>query len=148
MPPRYDEDTLVQQTTADDLRDILGWDVVYVYNEETFGPEGTLGRRSDREVVLTRDLGEKLLEFNPGLPEDAYREALRQIVDWSAVRSPLALNQEKYALSRDGVLVSFRNARGELPRRSPHHQHHVPQPPAGPGREGHHADHTQASQRR
>ena len=74
---RLTEDTLVQQTTADYLHDALGWEVVYAYNEETFGPEGTLGRRSDREVVLTRYLGEKLIELNPGLPEDAYREALR-----------------------------------------------------------------------
>ena len=97
MPPRYDEDTLVQQITADYLRDALGWDVVYAYNDETFGPKGTLGRRSDREVVLTRDLGEKLVEFNLGLPVDAYREALRQIVEWSTAQSPLALNQDKYA---------------------------------------------------
>ena len=114
MPPRYDEDTLVQKTTAEYLQDALAWEVVYAYNDETFGPEGTLGRRNDREVVLTRDLGEKLIQFNPGLPEDAYREALRQIAEWSAAQSPLALNQDKYALLRDGVAVSFRNARGEL----------------------------------
>ena len=84
---RLTEDTLVQQTTADYLRDALGWETVFAHNEETFGPEGTLGRASDREVVLTRTLGEKLIEFNPGLPDDAYREALRQIVEWSAVQS-------------------------------------------------------------
>lgn len=39
----YNEDTLVQQTTADYLRDELGWQSVLAYNEETFGPEGTLG---------------------------------------------------------------------------------------------------------
>ena len=43
-------------------------------------PEGTLGRASDREVVLTRYLRAKLMEFNPGLPEDAYDDAVRQIV--------------------------------------------------------------------
>ena len=48
------EDTLVQQTTADYLRDKLGWDSVYAYNNETFGPDGMLGRASDREVVLSR----------------------------------------------------------------------------------------------
>ena len=112
--PRYTEDTLVQQTSADYLRDALGWEVVTAYNDETFGPEGMLGRRSDRDVVLTRKLGEKLIEFNPGLPEDAYRDALRQIVDWSETQSALSLNQEKYALLKDGVPVSFRDAKGEL----------------------------------
>lgn len=37
------EDRLVQQTFADHLRDVLGWDSVYAHNTETFGPNGTLG---------------------------------------------------------------------------------------------------------
>ena len=63
----FNEDTLVQQTTADYLHDVLGWDSVYAYNEETFGPGGTLGRASDREVVLTRYLRAALEKLNPGL---------------------------------------------------------------------------------
>jgi type I restriction enzyme R subunit len=48
---RYDEDTLVQATTADYLRDQLKWESVYAYNTETFGKEGTLGRKDDTEVI-------------------------------------------------------------------------------------------------
>jgi type I restriction enzyme R subunit len=62
------EDTLVQQTTADYLEQELGWDSVYAYNTETFGPHGTLGRSSDEDVVLEGRLRKKLEEFNPGLP--------------------------------------------------------------------------------
>jgi len=59
------EDTLVQQTTADYLKDKLGWDSVSAYNQETFGRDGLLGRNSDREVVLTRYLREALkIDFN------------------------------------------------------------------------------------
>ena len=54
------EGTLVQQTTVDYLRDKLGWESVYAYNQETFGPGGLLGRNSDREVVLTRYLKQAL----------------------------------------------------------------------------------------
>lgn len=50
------EDRLVQQTFAEHLETVLGWDGVYAWNEETFGPEGTLGRASERGVVLVRDL--------------------------------------------------------------------------------------------
>ena len=46
------EDRLVQQTFANHLRDRLGWQSVYAYNAETFGPQGTLGRASTRDVVL------------------------------------------------------------------------------------------------
>ena len=111
--PRYAEDTLVQETTGY-LRDDLGWELVYAYNEETFGPEGTLGRASDREVVLTRTLGEKLIELNPGLPEDVYRDAIGQVVEWSAAQSLLSLNQDKHTLLKEGVPVSFRDQEGEI----------------------------------
>jgi type I restriction enzyme R subunit len=45
------EDTLVQQTTTDYLRDQLGWDSEYAYNQEIFGLGGLLGRNYDREVM-------------------------------------------------------------------------------------------------
>lgn len=41
---RYTEDTLVQQTTADYLREQLGWQSIYAYNNEDFGPNSLLGR--------------------------------------------------------------------------------------------------------
>ena len=66
----YTEDTLVQQTTAEYLEQQLGWESVYAYNTETFGPDGLLGRKDDREVVLTRYLRATLVELNPGLPDD------------------------------------------------------------------------------
>ena len=59
------EDTLVQKTTADYLKDKLGWDSVYAYNQETFGTDSLLGRNSDREVVLTRYLREAIKRLNP-----------------------------------------------------------------------------------
>ena len=80
MTPRgYSEDTLVQQTTADYLEQQLGWESVYTYNKEDFGPDSLLGRASDREVVLTRTLREKLVELNPHLSDEAYDDAVRQI---------------------------------------------------------------------
>jgi type I restriction enzyme R subunit len=48
------EDRLVQKTFAEHLHDALGWDSLYAHNDETFGPSGTLGRGSEREVVLVR----------------------------------------------------------------------------------------------
>jgi len=113
----YTEDTLVQQTTADYLEKQLGWESVYAYNNETFGPDGTLGRGSDREVILTRYLRGKLVELNPGLPEVAYDDALRQIVTTVATQTLLATNREKYKLIKDGVQVTFRNEKGERVRR-------------------------------
>ncbi len=108
------EDTLVQQTTADYLKDHLGWDSVYAYNQETFGDGGLLGRNSDREVVLTQYLKQALQKLNKGLPESAYDEAVRQVVDYSQSQSLLSSNLDKYKLFKDGVLVSFQGADGEI----------------------------------
>ncbi len=108
------EDTLVQQTTVNYLHDQLGWESVYAYNQETYGPDGLLGRISDREVVLARYLRQALVKLNPGLPETAYDEAVRQVKDYSQSQSLLANNFEKYKLFKDGVLVSFQGEHGEI----------------------------------
>ncbi len=112
----YTEDTLVQQTTAEYLEKELGWELVYAWNKEVFGSDGTLGRASDREVVLTRPLREKLVELNPGLPDAAYDDAVRQITATVASQTLLATNREKYDLIKDGVQVRFRNTDGERVR--------------------------------
>jgi len=113
-PSSYSEDTLVQQTTADYLEQQLGWQSVYAYNSEDFGPNSLLGRASDREVVLTRILRQKLAELNPGLPDAAYDDAVRQITATIASQTLAATNREKYDQMRDGVQVAFRNGDGEL----------------------------------
>ena len=112
----YNEDTLVQQTTAEYLKAQLGWDSLYAYNTETYGPDGTLGRDSDKEVVLTRYLREALIQLNPGLPDSAYDDAVRKITGTVASQTMLATNREKYELITNGVQVTFRNAEGDRVR--------------------------------
>ncbi len=86
---------------------------IYAHNREDFGPDSLLGRRDDREVVLTRTLRAKLVELNPGLPDTAYDDGLRQVVTTTATQTLLATNREKYSLFRDGLLVTFQNEKGE-----------------------------------
>ena len=112
----YTEDTLVQQTTADYLQQELGWESVFAYNNENFGPDSLLGRASDREIVLTRTLREQLAKLNPGLPDAAYEDAVRQLTTTTASQTFVFTNREKYNLIRDGVRVSFRNAKGAQTR--------------------------------
>lgn len=109
----FTEDTLVQQTTADYLRDRLGWESVYAYNKETFGHEGTLGRKDDTEVILRRCLFLKLMEFNPGLPDEAYREAVWKIEETEASQTTLGINRDKYELLKNGVQVAYYAENGE-----------------------------------
>src|SRR4051812_31279872 len=92
------EDRLVQATFATHLRDVLGWESVYAWNDETFGPEGTLGRADTREVVLTRDLRAAIVRLNPDLPSAVVDEAVATMTRVDITRSLLQHNQEKYRL--------------------------------------------------
>jgi type I restriction enzyme R subunit len=106
------EDRLVQATAAAYFRDSLGWDSVYAYNDEVLGPNGTLGRCGEGEVVLTRVLRQALAELNPGLPTEAYEQAVGRIVETSAVKPVVQINREKYDLYRDGVPVTVKRPDG------------------------------------
>ena len=113
MSQDYSEDKLVQQTTAAYLHDALGWESVYAYNDETFGPDGLLGRKDETEVVLTRYLLATLRKLNPNRPEEAYRQAVEALTAYDAAKTMLQINEEKYALQRDGVPVTYRTPQGK-----------------------------------
>src|SRR5206468_4366024 len=103
------EDRLVQKTFADHLHDVLGWDSIYAWNDETFGPTGTLGRTDTRDIVLTRDLRAALLKLNPDLPESAIDDAIQTLTRHDFTRSLIQHNQEFYRSIRDGVPVNYRD---------------------------------------
>lgn len=110
----YSEDRLVQEPTADFLARQLGWQTVVAQDEEDFGPDSLLGRRDDGEVVLSREVLAALRRLNPGLPDEAYGQALAQVVQEDITKTLLQLNEEKYRLLRDGVPVKYREASGRL----------------------------------
>jgi type I restriction enzyme R subunit len=108
------EDRLVQKTFADYLHDTLGWDSIYAWNEETFGTTGTLGRASEREVIVVRDLRDAIERLNPSLPAMAVAEAVGRLTRYDFSRSVLLHNREFYGYIRDGVPVAFRDDEGEV----------------------------------
>ena len=113
----YSEDALIQAPTADLLAQQLGWESVFAQDEGGFGPGSLLGRASDREVVLSRDVMAALRRLNPGLPEAAYAQALAMVLQDDATQSLVKMNEAKYRLLRDGVLVKVRDAAGKLVER-------------------------------
>jgi type I restriction enzyme R subunit len=107
------EDRLVQKTFADHLHNKLGWDSVYAWNDETFGPNGTLGRASEREVLLKRDLRAAIGRINQALPESVCDQAVEKLIHMDFSRSLLQHNREFYRYIRNGVPVEWRNDKGE-----------------------------------
>lgn len=112
VTPINSEDRLVQATFAEYLERELGWDSVYAWNEETFGPDGTLGRIDTREALLTRDLRAALERLNPDLPTSAIEDALRDLTVYDVSRSMVQHNRDFYRLLRGGVPVDYRDAQG------------------------------------
>ena len=107
------EDRLVQQTFAEHLEKVLGWNSVYAYNAETFGQNGTLGRISERDVVLVRDLRAALTRLNPDLPTSAREQAIDNLTRIDFARSLVQHNREFYGFIRTGVPVEWRDTAGE-----------------------------------
>ena len=107
------EDRLVQATFADHLEKVLGWGSVYAYNNETFGLQGTLGRASEREVALVRDLRVVLKKLNTDVPESALEQAMQKLIRIDFARSLLQHNREYYSYIREGVPVEWRDASGQ-----------------------------------
>jgi len=112
VTPINSEDRLVQATFAEHLRDTLGWESVYAWNDETFGPGGTLGRKDTREAVLVRDLQAALDRLNPDLPPPAIDDAMRALTVHDFSRTTVQHNQDFYRLIRNGVPVSYRDGAG------------------------------------
>ena len=112
MSNEYSEDAL-QKITATCFQEELGWRNILAWNSETYGPTGALGRENQTEVVLTRDLDAALRKLNPGLPDDAYTQAIDKLTVTSATKSLFQTNRELSALIRNRVLVTFKDAKGE-----------------------------------
>jgi type I restriction enzyme, R subunit len=113
MAWEYSEDRLIEQTTIELFLKKLKWDTLYAFNKESFGAGGSLGRISKKEVLLKQTFLEKIEQFNPGLPQKAYEDALEQLEAESITKTLSEINFEKYKLIRDGIPVDYINAQGE-----------------------------------
>ena len=110
----YSEDILIQQPTVELLEQELKWDSVFAYDTEDIGPDSLLGRHADREVVLRREVDAALRRLNSGLPDEAYHEALTQVMGDDLTKTLVQMNEDKYRLLRDGVPVKYRDSTGQM----------------------------------
>jgi type I restriction enzyme, R subunit len=105
-----DSEQALENATVDLFRS-LGYEAVNAY-DETFGPDGTLGRQSRSDVVLRSRLRSALEKLNPDLPHDAVSHASEQITQDRALIRTVAANHEIYQMLKHGVRVSFRDEYG------------------------------------
>ncbi len=108
----FSENILVQESSGNLLHDELGWDVVYAYNQEVLGENGTLGRKSYKDILLTRYFRSSLKKLNPWITETQINEAQSTFESHSSISSLLQINEEKYAMIRDGIEVKIKKVDG------------------------------------
>lgn len=104
----YSENILVQGAAGDLLRDELGWDVVFAYNEEKLGTDGTLGRTSYKEILLMRYFRNALKDLNPWITDTQITEAEKRMTEHMSTASLIQINEEKYGYIRDGIPVTVK----------------------------------------
>lgn len=112
MSYEYSENILVQNSAGNVLEHKLGWDVVYAYNTEVLGEDGTLGRKSYKEIVLTRYLRRALFDNNDWMTEEYADSAVKSLCAFVASASLMQINEEKYSMLRDGIPVQVRKPGG------------------------------------
>ena len=76
------EDLLIQQSTAELLEKELGWKSVYAFDSEVLGEHGTLGRKSQHDVVLTRHLRLALKRLNAWMTDKQLAEAIERMTGY------------------------------------------------------------------
>ncbi len=106
----YTEDALIEQP-AIALLSKLGWETANCF-DETFGPEGMLGRETSSEVLLFSRLRSALAKLNPELPPEALELAIQELSRDRSLMSMVNANREVYGLLKDGVKIRFRDQTG------------------------------------
>lgn len=112
MKYEYSENVLVQDAAADLMQDELGWEVVYAYNTEFLGENGTLGRQTYHEIVLWRYFNAALKKLNPWISDAQITEAGQTLSSYLSSASLLQINEEKYSMIRDGIPVTVKKPDG------------------------------------
>ena len=109
----YSENILVQKSASHLLKQELGWEVALAYNTEKLGKDGTFGRTSFREILLTRYFRQALQKLNPWITPIQLDEAQKKMESHLSTASLMQINEEKYTLIRDGIPVTVKRPGGK-----------------------------------
>ena len=115
MSKDYSEDQLIEQPCMDIFQE-LTWETANVYEGETFGENGTLGRDSEADVILRTRFIEAIKKLNPKLPQQAFDLAYESINSNDVTKNLSDINFEKYNFLKDGIPVNYKDAKGEIVR--------------------------------
>lgn len=114
MSHDYSENILVQESAGHLLQNELGWEVAFAYNKEVLGKDGTFGRSSYKEILLSRYFRAALKRLNPWITDAQIDEAQKKLESRVSTASLMQINEEKYFLIRDGIPVTVKKPGGKI----------------------------------
>ncbi|MEZ2122336.1 type I restriction endonuclease subunit R [Corynebacterium sp. CCM 9203] len=107
--PEYD---YVEKPSIELLTE-LGWTSVDAF-QEVLGPEGTLGRDSRRDIVLTHRLRAAMRQINTDyVPDTSIDEAIEVLAKDRSAMDRVRANREVHSLLRDGYQAEWTDEQGE-----------------------------------
>lgn len=112
MISEYSENTLVQESAGHLLENELGWEVVYAYDKEVLGKDGTLGRTDYKEILLVRYLKAAIAKINPWINEAQTMEAIKALKTVLSSDTLMQTNEKMHRLICDGVDVTAKDGQG------------------------------------
>ena len=95
------------------LFESLGYEVMGCFDEEV-GESSTLGRKTQREVVLVDKLKASLERLNPRADNTSIETAVDELTKDRSALHPIVANQEVHQLIKDGVRVQAREPNGSI----------------------------------
>lgn len=111
MPNFISEDD-IEVAMVQRLQHVYGYDTLNCHTADPADLNDGSGRTDKRDVILHDRLKEAAIALNPGIPESAIDDALKQLCDKRQTMSSIAANREVDALIRDGVRVEFKDEQG------------------------------------
>ena len=115
MPNFISEDD-IEQAMVQRLQHVYGYDTLNCFTADPADLNDGSGRTDKRDVILHDRLKEAAIALNPGIPESAIDDALKQLCDKRQAMSSIAANREVDGLIRDGVRVEFKDDAGPQPQ--------------------------------
>jgi type I restriction enzyme R subunit len=111
MPNFISEDD-IEVAMVQRLQHVYGYDTLNCFTADPADLNDGSGRTDKRDVILHDRLKEAAIALNPGIPESAIDDGLKQLWDKRQAMSAIAANREVDALIRDGVRVEFKDEQG------------------------------------
>ena len=111
MAKDYSEDQLIQRSAAELLEKELGWTSVYAFDKEVLGVNGTLGRTTYHEVLLTERFRKALKTLNPWLTDKQLQECVERMTEHMSSQTLMQINEQKYQYCAPRSSTSLRPRR-------------------------------------